>query len=65
MLQGVPELTVAEGAVSCVAAQGSSHIMDLDGMTVRRVPGTGRPAAFNDVERPLRTLEDCESQLGR
>ncbi|TFB91462.1 hypothetical protein [Cryobacterium sp. HLT2-28] len=48
-----------EGGVWRVVTQGSSHILDLDAKTVKRIPGPGRPATFNDVTRPLRTLEAC------
>lgn len=55
-----------EGGVWRVVTQGSSHILDLDAMTVTRIPGLGRPASFNDVERPLRTLEACRvGEAGR
>jgi hypothetical protein len=60
------ELTGVEGGVWRVSTQGSAHILDLDVMTVTRIPGLGRPASFNDVTRPLRTLEVCRvGEAGR
>ncbi|MDY7542134.1 MULTISPECIES: hypothetical protein [unclassified Cryobacterium] len=57
--QEVTALVGDEGGVWRVVTQGSSHILDLDAKTVTRIPGPGRPATFNDVTRPLRTLEEC------
>lgn len=56
---GTSELTGVEGGVWRVTTQGSAHVLDFDAMTVIRIPGPGRPATFNDVIRPLRTLEAC------
>ena len=57
--QEVTSLAGDERGVWRVVTQGSSHILDLDAKTVTRIPGPGRPATFNDVTRPLRTLEAC------
>ncbi|MEC5149525.1 hypothetical protein [Cryobacterium sp. GrIS_2_6] len=55
----VTKLTGTEGGRWRVWTQGSSHLLDLDAMTVERVPGPGRPASFNDRPRPIRTIEEC------
>ncbi|MEB0003691.1 hypothetical protein QN357_12205 [Cryobacterium sp. RTC2.1] len=46
--QEVTSLAGDEGGVWRVVTQGSSHILDLDAKTVTRIPGSGRPATFND-----------------
>lgn len=59
----VDRLTGAEGGQWRIWTQGSSHILDLhldlDQMTVTRVPGAGRPPSINDTTRPLRTVGAC------
>lgn len=55
----VDRLTGAEGGLWRIWTQRSSHILDLDQMTVTRVPGAGRPPSINDTTRPLSTLGAC------
>lgn len=64
--QTVSELTGDEGGVWRVTTVGSSHVFDLNRGTVSRVPGPGRKASINDVERPIRSIEACRvGEVGR
>lgn len=65
-METVDELTGDEGGVWRVTTLGSSHIVNLIQGTVTRLPGVGRSASINDVERPLRTLDACRvGEVGR
>ena len=65
-METVDELTGTEGGVWRVTTLGSSHIVNLMRGTVTRIPGAGRESTFNDVERPLRTLDACKvGEVGR
>lgn len=57
--KAVTELTGMESGVWRVWTRGSSHRIDLDLMTVERIPGPGRPATVNDRPRPIRVLNAC------
>ena len=64
--RAVSALTGEERGVWCVTTLGSSHILNLDRGTVTRIPGRGRSVTFNDVERPLRSIEACRvGEVGR
>lgn len=64
--QTVHELTGAEGGVWRVTTVGSSHVLNLDRGTVTRIPGHGRAAGINDIERPIRSIEACRvGEVGR
>lgn len=66
LMETVDELTGNEGGVWRVTTLGSSHIVNLMRGTVTRIPGVGRNASINDVERPLRTLDACKvGEVGR
>lgn len=65
-METVDELTGDEGGVWRVTTVGSSHIINLIRGTVTRIPGIGRSASINDVERPLRSLDACRvGEIGR
>jgi len=65
-METVDELTGDEGGVWRVTTVGSSHIINLIRGTITRIPGIGRSASINDVERPLRSLDACRvGEIGR
>ncbi|MDY7529219.1 MULTISPECIES: hypothetical protein [unclassified Cryobacterium] len=65
-METVDELTGDEGGILRVTTLGSTHIVNLMRGTITRIPGVGRSARINDVERPLRTLDACKvGEVGR
>jgi len=59
----VDELHGDEGGTWQVHTQGSTHVLDLDQMTVTRIPGPTATIGINDTTRPIRTIDHC--QVGR
>lgn len=61
----VEELTGNEGGRWLITTLGSAHLIDLDRRTVCRFPGPNSAPSFNDVERPIRSLNHCRvGQVG-
>ena len=59
-METVHEFTGDKDGVWRVTTVGSSHIINFQRGTVTRIPGVGRDASINDLERPLRTIEVCK-----
>lgn len=55
----VAELKGDEGGRWRIWTQRSSYLVDLDTMTITRVPGANSSPSINDCERPLRSLDRC------
>lgn len=53
------ELTGEEGGRWRVWTQASHYDVDLDAMTITRVPGPSAPPTVNDVTRPIREIHRC------
>lgn len=52
-------LTGREGGLWNVTTLGSTHLFDLDAMTVTRVPGESAHHTANDRARPLLEIVHC------
>jgi len=59
-METVDELVGNEGGVWRVTTMGSSLIVNFMRGAITCIPGVGRSASINDVERPLRTLDACK-----
>lgn len=55
----VNQLRGDEGGRWQVWTQHSSYLVDLNAMTVTRIPGPDSMPTVNDVTRPIRTLDTC------
>ena len=55
----VTEFTGDEGGHWQVWTQGSSYLVDLEAMTITRIPGPDSSSSINDHERPLCILDIC------
>ncbi|MEX1078022.1 MAG: hypothetical protein WED09_02810 [Homoserinimonas sp.] len=56
----VDRLTGTEGGRWRIWTQGSTHVMDLDAMTVTRHPGPTSGPTINDTARQIHTIHQCQ-----
>lgn len=56
----IDRLTGTEGGRWRIWTQGSTHVMDLEAMTVTRHPGPTSGRTINDTTRPIREIRQCQ-----